>query len=304
MKCLVTGGAGFIGSHLVDRLVEMGHQVVVVDNESSTAHEQFYYNKLACYFMYDIADYTAIRPLMKEVDYVFHLAAESRIMNTIDNPLLCFNTNMYGMGVVLQAAREAGVKKVIYSSTSSAYGLANEAPQQELMIEDCLNPYSVSKVAGEKMCKMYNDLFGLKTITFRYFNVYGPREPVKGPYAPVVGLFMRQHRAGDVLTITGDGSQSRDFVHVYDVVEANIAAMNYKPEAMEKDYHGEVFNIGSGKDYSVLELAQMIDENYSFIKARPGEAKQTLADISKANRVLKWHPQQRLVDYIEEQLKK
>jgi UDP-glucose 4-epimerase len=302
MKCLVTGGCGFIGSHLVDRLVEMGHQVVVVDNESSTANETFHYNKLAVYFMYDIADYTAIRPLMKDVDYVFHLAAESRIMNTIDNPLLCFNTNIYGTGVVLQAAREAGVKKVIYSSTSSAYGLLNSPPQEEKMIEDCLNPYSVSKVAGEKMCKMYTDLFGLKTIVFRYFNVYGPREPIKGPYAPVVGLFMRQHRAGDILTITGDGKQRRDFVHVNDVVEANIRAMLYAPKEMEKDYHGELFNIGSGKSYSVLELAKMIDGRYAFIDARPGEAKETLADIKKASRILKWAPKEDLIQYVKEQL--
>lgn len=302
MKCMVTGGCGFIGSHIVDRLIELGHQVIVVDNQSSTAHEDFYYNKMANYFMYDIADYTTIRPLMRDVDYVFHLAAESRIMNTIDNPLLCFNTNLYGMGVVLQAAREAGVKKVIYSSTSSAYGLQNTPPQEEKMIEDCLNPYSVSKVAGEKMCKMYTDLFGLKTIVFRYFNVYGPREPIKGPYAPVVGLFMRQHRAGDILTITGDGTQRRDFVHVNDVVEANIRAMQYEPKELEKDYHGEVFNIGSGKSYSVLELARMIDERYSFIDARPGEAKETLADIKKAKKILRWSPKEDLIQYVKDQL--
>lgn len=302
MKCLVTGGAGFIGSNLVDRLVELGHQVIVVDNQSSDAHEQFYLNKMANYFLYDIADYTSMRNLLNGVDYVFHLAAESRIMNTIENPLLCFNTNMYGLGVMLQASKEAKVKKFIYSSTSSAYGLANDAPQNELMIEDCLNPYSVSKVAGEKMCKMYNDLFGLKTITFRYFNVYGPRQPIKGPYAPVLGIFLRQHRNGHCLTITGDGQQTRDFVHVYDVVEANIAAMNYKPDDTEKDHHGEVFNIGSGKNYSVLEIARMINENYQFIDARPGEAKETLADISKARSVLNWEPQMNLEDYIQEQL--
>lgn len=297
MKSIVTGGAGFIGSHLVDRLCELGHEVIVIDNESSTVHENFWYNPKAQYNKTDISDYCGIRPLFEGVDYVFHLAAESRIQPAIENPLLCFNTNAYGTGVVLQSAREAKVKKVIYSSTSSAYGRKNIPPLKETMPNDCLNPYSVAKAAGEEMCKMYTKLFGLNTITFRYFNVYGPREPLKGPYAPVVGLFLRQRKADQPLTVVGDGLQRRDFTHVDDVVEANIAAMN------STTGHGEVFNIGTGTNHSILELAKLISNFVKFIPERPGEARETLADNQKAREVLKWAPTKNIIQYIEENLK-
>lgn len=297
MKSIVTGGAGFIGSHIVDKLIELGHEVIVIDDESSTAHNQFYYNEKAQYHKIDVSDYTGTRHLYEGVDYVFHLAAESRIQSTIDNPLLCFNTNVYGLAVVLQSARESGVRKVIYSSTSSAYGLKNQPPMTEGMREDCLNPYSVSKFAGERMCEMYTKLFDLKTVTFRYFNVYGPREPIKGPYAPVIGLFLRQKKANETLTITGDGKQRRDFVHVNDVVKANILAMEYNG-----DKHGEVFNVGVGKNYSVNEIARMISDNYRYIDARPGEARVTLANNYKLTSEMNWYPTKNLEDYIKENL--
>lgn len=296
MKAIVTGGSGFIGSHLVDRLVKDGFEVTVVDNESATAHDHFYINSIPTYHKIDVADYTGIRPLFEGVDYVFHLAAESRIQPTIENPLLCFNTNVYGTAAVLQSAREAGCKKVIYSSTSSAYGLKNKPPLKEDMPEDCLNPYSVSKYAGEKMCKVYSELFGLNTVTFRYFNVYGPREPVKGPYAPVVGLFLRQKASGETLTIVGDGEQRRDFTHVDDIVEANIRAMNYNgPE--------KLFNVGTGVNHSVLQLANLISDNIKFIPERPGEARETLADMSKMEKEFGWKPVNKIEEYIAEKLK-
>jgi len=297
MKVIVTGGAGFIGSHIVDRLVSEGYEVIVIDNESSTVHENFYYNEKADYYPFDIADYESTRTLYNNVDFVFHLAAESRIQPAIENPLLAIKTNTLGTGTVLQCAREAGVQRVIYSSTSSAYGLINSVPLRETMPDDCLNPYSVSKVSGEKLCKMYSDLFGLNTTIFRYFNVYGPREPIKGPYAPVVGLFLRQKRAGEPLTIVGDGTQRRDFTHVIDVVEANMLAMKTKTT-------GHVFNIGTGINHSVIDLARMISDIVKFIPPRPGEAKQTQADISKAEEHLGWHPTQNIVDYIKEELNK
>lgn len=297
MKCIVTGGAGFIGSHIVDKLIELGHEVTVIDNESATSNEQFNYNPKAIYCKIDVADYTGTRSLYEGVDFVFHLAAESRIQTTVDNPLLCFNTNVYGTAVVLQCSREAGVKKVIYSSTSAAYGLKNEPPLVEIMREDCLNPYSVSKVAGEKMCEMYTKLYGLKTVTFRYFNVYGPREPIKGPYAPVIGLFLRQKKAGDTLTITGDGRQRRDFVHVADVVKANILAMDYNGP-----HHGSVFNVGTGKNYSVNQIAKMISNNFRYIDARPGEARETLANNHKLTYELGWYATNKIEDYIKENL--
>ena len=296
-KSIVTGGAGFIGSHIVDKLIELGHEVIVIDNESSTVHDHFYYNDKATYHKIDIADYCGIRPLFEGVDFVFHLAAESRIQPAIENPLLCFQTNAFGTGVILQCARESGVKKVIYSSTSSAYGLINQPPLVETMPDDCLNPYSVAKVAGEKMCKMYTDLFGLPTVIFRYFNVYGPREPLKGSYAPVVGLFLRQKKAGEPMTIVGDGTQRRDFTHVVDVVDANIRAMDYNG-----NMHGTVFNVGTGKNNSVLELARMIGDNVQFIPPRPAETKETLANNLKIMSQFGWGPTKEIEDYIKENL--
>ena len=164
-KSLVTGGAGFIGSNLVDQLIEIGHKVIVIDNEYSDAHEQFYYNEKAEYHKLDIRD-DATRSLYDGVDYVFHIAAEARIGPSIENPTETVSINSFGTCTVLQFAREAGVKRVIYSSTSSAYGL-QEPPHVEALPDDCLNPYSVSKVNGEKLCKMYTDLFGLETVIFR-----------------------------------------------------------------------------------------------------------------------------------------
>ena len=298
MKSIVTGGAGFIGSHIVDKLIELNHEVLVIDNESSQVHGNFYYNAKAKYFNVDIADYDSTKNLYKDTDYVFHCAAESRIQPAINNPLLAVKTNTLGTATVLQCAREADVKKVIYSSTSSAYGRINEPPLDETMPDDCLNPYSVSKVSGEKLCKMYTDLFGLKTIIFRYFNVYGPREPLKGPYAPVVGLFLRQHKAQESLTIVPPGTQRRDFTHVDDVVAANILAMNID----NHNYYGTVFNVGTGTNHSVLELANMISDDIIFTDPRVGEAKVTLANNKKLKETFGWMPTKRIEDYIKEML--
>jgi len=298
MKSIVTGGAGFIGSHIVDKLLSLGHEVTVFDTETSQVHDFFYYNDRARYFKLDVADYESTRPLYENVDYVFHCAAESRIQPTLKNPLLTIRTNTLGTGTVLQCAREAGVKKVIYSSTSSGYGLKNTPPLSEDMPDDCLNPYSVSKVSGEKLCNMYTRLFGLKTVTFRYFNVYGPREPLKGPYAPVVGLFLRQLKAGETLTIVPDGTQRRDFTHVDDVVNANILAME-----KDHDNYGEIFNVGTGRNHSILELAAMISPNTKMIEPRLGEAYITLANISKTQKVFGWNPTKQIEDYITDKLR-
>jgi UDP-glucose 4-epimerase len=297
MKVLVTGGCGFIGSTLVDKLVSMDFKVFVIDNESADTHEQFYYNSKAHYFKYDISDYVNTRSLYENVDYVFHLAAESRIQPATLNPIQAVKTNVLGTETVLQCSREAGVKKVIYSSTSSAYGLINECPLKEDMPTDCLNPYSVSKVSGEELCKMYTKLFGLKTVIFRYFNVYGDREPTKGQYAPIVGLFLRQLKAGESLTIVPDGTQRRDFTHVDDVVQANILAMQ-----VEHEHYGEIFNVGTGTNNSILELADMISKNQKFIQPRIGESYITLADNSKIKTVLGWNPTVDIKDYIKDKL--
>ena len=295
-KFLVTGGAGFIGSHAVDKLLEMGHDVVVVDNECAPENDNFFWRDEAENHKVNIIDYARLEPLMEGVDYVLHFAAESRIQPSIIDPRYAIEVNVVGTANVLQAAREMGVKRVMSSSTSAAYGLKNEPPLKETMPTDCLNPYSVGKVGGEEVCRMYTKLFGLETVCFRYFNVYGDRSPTKGQYAPVVGLFFRQVEAGQAMTIVGDGEQRRDYTHVSDIVNANILAALSDNE----DVVGELFNVGTGRNHSVNELAKLIGKPYEYIPARQGEAKITLADNSKLREMLGWEPTVKFEDWVEE----
>jgi len=294
MRALVTGGMGFIGSNLVDKLINMNWEVVVVDNQSAECNEKFYWNEKAENHKLDICDYKFTRDLYNGVDYVFHLAAESRLQSAIENPINTVMKNTVGTCTVLQCAREAGVDRVIYSSTSSAYGL-NKPPNVETDSLDCLNPYSVSKVAGEELCKMYTNLYGLKTIILRYFNVYGDRSPTTGQYAPVLGVFLKQKKEKIPLTVVGNGLQKRDFVHVDDVVAANIAAVN----DISPEYYGQVFNIGSGKNISILKIAKLISNNYIHIPVRSGEAEITLSDITKAKLILNWKPNIEIEEWIQ-----
>ena len=293
---LVTGGAGFIGSHIVEQLISLGHEVVVVDNEYSD-NENFYWRKDTYNVNIDITD-KALKNAFTNVDYVFHLAAEARIGPSIENPVNAVNINTLGTCNVLQCAREAGVKKVMYSSTSSGYGL-NTSPNIETQSDDCLNPYSVSKVAGEKICKMYTDLYGLKTVIFRYFNVFGERAPKKGQYAPVIGIFLRQLAAGEKLTIVGDGEQRRDFVYVKDVANANIMAALSNAD---DDAYGQVYNVGSGKNYSVNDIASFISNDTINIPPRVGEARNSLANIDKIYKTFAWKPQTDVESWIRKQL--
>jgi UDP-glucose 4-epimerase len=294
MKALVTGGAGFIGSHIVDKLIEMNYDVIVIDNESSNSNTQFYWNDKASNYKYDICDYEKTRSLYENVDYVFHVAAKARIQATILDPIETIRTNSIGTINVLQCSKEANVKKVIYSSTSSAYGF-NKVPNIETQANDCLNVYSISKTSGENLCLNYTKSFSLKTICLRYFNVYGDRQPTKGKYASVIGIFSEQSKNNKPLTVVGDGEQKRDFTHVSDVVNANILAAT---KNIDEKYFGQIFNIGTGKNYSVNEIAKMFSENIIYIPERVGEAKETLADISKAKNILGWQPKITLVDWI------
>ena len=283
MKAIVTGGNGFIGSHLVDFLIDKGWAVTVIDDNSAECNTKFYFNEKAENHCINICDYDLIEPLFEGVDFVFHLAAESRIQPAILNPTYAAKVNVEGTCAVLQASRKHSVKRVVYSGTSSAYGLKNPLPLKETMPNDCLNPYSVTKCAGEELCKMYANLFNLDTTILRYFNVYGNRSPLKGQYAPVLGLFFKQHFSGREITVVGDGLQKRDFTHVQDVVQANyLAAIHQEP------LQGELFNVGSGDNISILEIAKLISENYKHIDERPGEARETLADITKITRTLGW----------------
>ena len=293
MISLVTGGAGFIGSNLVDYLLSKGHQVVCVDNESAD-NEKFYWNDKAINVKADITDYNGMKNVFTGVDYVFHLAAEARLQPAINNPIDAVHRNCVGTTVILQCAREAGVKRFVYSSTSSAYG-NNPYPNVETQSDDCLNPYSASKAAGEKFCKMYSSLYGLETVVLRYFNVFGERCPTRGQYAPVIGIFDRQKELGEPLTIVGNGSQKRDFIYVKDVARANeLAAI--MPGV--KDHLGEVFNVGSGSNYSVQQIADSISDNQTYIDERVGEMDTTLANITKTNKVIGWKPEVDVLEWI------
>lgn len=296
MKCVVTGGCGFIGSNIVNRLVDLGYDVWVIDNESSESHEQFYYNEKAKYLNVGISDYESTRTIYNDATYVFHVAAEARIQRTFKNPTRTVKFNTFGTSVVLQCAKEAGVKRVIYSSTSSAYGM-NPVPNIETQPDDCLNIYSLSKVSGEKLCSMYYKLFGLETIILRYFNVYGKNQPTKGAYAPIIGLFDVQKENGKPLTIVGDGEQRRDFTNVEDVVDINIIAATAD---IDNKYLGQVFNVGTGINYSINQIASFISDNTINIPERPGEARETLANIDKVKEVFKWEPKIKLEQWLEE----
>ena len=295
MISLVTGGAGFIGSNLVDYLLSKGHEVVCVDNESAECNDKFYWNPNAINVKADVTDYKAMKNVFTGVDYVFHFAAEARLQPAIKNPIEAVYKNCVGTTTVLQCAREAGVKRLVYSSTSSGYG-NNSSPNIETQPDDCLNPYSASKVAAEKFCKMYSDLYGLETVVLRYFNVFGERSPTRGQYAPVIGIFQRQRDAGEPLTIVGDGTQRRDFIYVGDVARANeLAAL--MPGV--KNHLGEVFNVGSGINYSVQEIADAISDNQTYIPKRDGEMETTWSNIDKVNKVIGWRPEVDVLEWIK-----
>lgn len=297
MNILVTGGCGFIGSNLVDTLcVSQNYNVIVIDNLSSDAHDKFYYNKKATYYKDDITNKHIVNDIFERhrPDYVFHLAAEARIQNCINDPTKAFNTNTVGTQNILEACRLFKTKRVMFSSTSAIYGLVDIIPQTETQSPNCLNMYSYSKLFSEGLFKLYSEMYDVDSVCFRYFNVYGPRQPVRGTYAPVIGVFSRQKKMGDPMTIVGDGLQTRDYVHVYDVVRANIAAMNCKNKL-----NADVINIGTGKSYSVLDLAISMGGEYTHITPRQNEVRDSIADISKAKELLNWEPKYSLEKYME-----
>ena len=292
---LVTGGCGFIGSHIVDELVKRNHSVVVIDDLSAKENEAFYFNNKAQYYKWDISKDHVCGSLFKGAENVFHLAARSRIQPTINSPGGCFEVNAIGTQRVLEWSRLNGVKNFVYSSTSSLYGHQNQIPFNPNMPADCLNPYSMSKWMGEQICKLYSQLYDFNSTTLRYFNVYGPREPIKGQYAPVVGLFKRQSAEGKPMTIVGDGEQRRDFTYIDDIVEANMKAITLDPF---KTRGHKIYNVGTGKNYSIKEVANMIGGPIRKIDHRPAEVNQTLADITETIQDLGWSPRFDLKDMI------
>jgi len=291
-KCLVTGGAGFIGSNLVDELINRGNNVVIIDNLSTGKKENI--NSKAEFYQVDIRDLEKIKPLFNGIDYVFHLAAFARVQPSIEDPITANDINLNGTLNVLTSARDAKVKKVVYSASSSAYGDQKEMPLREDMPTHTLSPYGLQKYVGELYCGLFNEIYGLPTVSLRYFNIYGNRQVLEGAYCLVMGIFMRQRLAGEPMTITNDGEQRRDFTSVVDAVKANILATK-----SNKVGKGEVINIGTGKNYSVNELAKMIGGPTKFIGNRI-EPKETLADNSLAKKLLGWEPTVDLPEWLEE----
>jgi UDP-glucose 4-epimerase len=293
MKSLVTGGAGFIGSNLVDRLISLGHEVICIDNESAECHETFYWNDKAQNYKYDICNYEDIKDLFVGVNNVFHVASDARIQPAILNPRKSIESNAVGTANILELSRVNNVKRFIYSSTSSAYGKKSSIPNIETQPSDPLTPYSTAKVFGENLARVYYNLYGLETVSLRYFNVYGNRQPLKGQYAPVIGLFMKQRGEGKPLTVVGDGLQRRDFTHISDVIDANIIASELTSG------FGEVYNIGFGSNYSILDLANSISNDVKFIPPRVGEVQETLASNSKFKDLTGWMPKVSLMEWIQ-----
>ncbi|PIR82738.1 LPS biosynthesis protein WbpP [Candidatus Kaiserbacteria bacterium CG10_big_fil_rev_8_21_14_0_10_59_10] len=282
-KAVVTGGAGFVGSHLVDALVERGFDVHVVDNYAAGKREDRIH-KAATYHEVDIRDYEKLAPVVAGARYVFHEAALPRVQFSIEEPLETFSVNAHGTASVLRAAHEGGVKRVIYAASSSAYGDQETLPLTEDLPASPKSPYGLQKYIGELMCRMWSEVYGLETVSLRYFNVYGPRFDPHGPYALVMGKFILQKSEGKPLTIWGDGTHTRDYTHVRDIVRANVLAAE-----SERVGKGEVINIGAGENISVSDLAALIGGPVVHEPERL-EPAHTLADISRAKELLGWEP--------------
>lgn len=294
MVAVVTGGAGFIGSHLTDELIRRGYKVRVVDN--LVAGKKEHIHPEAEFHQIDVRDGGALRPVVNGATYVFHLAALPRVQFSIDNPLESNDVNIGGTLNVLHVAKDAKVKCVVYSASSSAYGDQSTLPLHEGLPALPQSPYGIQKYVGEHYARAYSEIHGLPTVSLRYFNVYGPRMNLDGAYALVMGAFIKQKLEGKPMTITGDGEQTRDFTHVRDVVRANILAAEH-PLLV----HGEIINIGAGKNVSINELAEMIGGAKEYISARK-ETKHTLADNSKALRLMGWEPTVSIEDGVKELL--
>jgi nucleoside-diphosphate-sugar epimerase len=280
---LVTGGAGFIGSHLVEALMWRGCRVRVIDNFATGTATQLH--PAAELIKADIRQGSSIADAFKGVDCVFHVAALPRVPLSIEKPLDTHMVNVVGALNVLLAARDAGVRRVVYSSSSSVYGNQAQLPLHEEMKPNPLNPYALQKLAAEQYTQLFHHLYGMETFALRYFNVFGPRMATEGAYVTVISAFLRARLAGQPLTIHGDGEQTRDFTHVRDVVSANILAMD------ALGAKGIALNIGQGRNVSINWIAEKIGGPRVNLPARRGDARDTLADNLRAREVLGWRPQ-------------
>lgn len=307
-KYIVTGGAGFIGSHITERLLAEGHEVLVVDNLSTGKLSHLPDNKALTFLNVDIGDWTSLSKnfaYFKGARGVFHLAACARIQPSIYNPMLTHDTNVTGTFNILEMMRMCDIKNIVYSASSSYYGKNAKIPSSEIDPADCQTPYSVSKYMGELYCETWSKLHGVSAARLRYFNVYGPRSPLEGQYAPVIGLFFRQAFEGKEITVVGTGEQRRDFTYIEDVVNANVLAMtNLECREEGKNF---LFNIGTGRNYSIRQLANMVfnacaqygvNPPIRNVPERIGEAQNSLANNQLAKSVIGWEPKHRLEDTV------
>ncbi len=290
MKSLITGGCGFIGSNLANRLVEIGHEVIVLDKVHPSNP-----NPKVIYYLQDLSEnYTKYIHLFESVNNVFHMASEVSIPYCVEKPNESMANNVLSTMNVLECARVHNINKFIFSSTSAVYGNSMFNPNYETNQVQCLNTYSISKYSGEQLCKMYYDLYGLKTVIFRYFNVYGEGQHKTGQYAPVMSIFKRQKDNKEPLTVIDPGYQTRDFVYVSDVVYANILASQ-----KNIDVYGEVFNIGTGTRTEIQEIADLMSDYQIKISERSGEVMHSTANIDKVKEWFGWNYSIKVLDWIK-----
>ncbi len=299
MKYVITGGAGFIGSNLVERLVKEGNEVHVIDNFSFGKLENC--NKKAHYYNIDLSqksNFNQVKEVCKNADSVFHLACIARVQPSIKNPVEYEMNNTISTVNILKASVESNVRRFIYSSSSSVYGNQTNLPLKEDFKTNPLSPYGAQKLYGEILCKTFSKVYGLETVSLRYFNVYGEKQNIDGAYALVIGIFLNQKSNEKSLTVRGDGSQRRDFTYVGDVVRANILASN-----SEHVGSGEIINIGNGKNKSINEIASYVGGKIKYIEPVL-EPFETLADNLKAKKLLNWEPKQDVKSWIKDYIKK
>ena len=284
MKVLVAGGAGFIGSHVVDMLLNANHSVTVIDNFSSGRRSNLQHvAHLIEIIEADLSEEGDWMSALKGVDWVLHLAALADIVPSIQNPEKYYKSNVTGTFNLLQASVNAGVKMFVYAASSSCYGIPSEYPTPESSPMAPQYPYALTKMLGEELVMHWGQVYKLPVVSLRFFNVYGPRSRTSGTYGAVFGVFLAQKLAGEPLTVVGDGRQTRDFTYVTDVAAAVLAVANAKKS-------GQVYNVGSGKTVSVNSLAALIGGQTTHIPKRPGEPDCTFADISRITTEIGWQP--------------
>jgi nucleoside-diphosphate-sugar epimerase len=299
MKALVTGGAGFIGSHIVDRLLSDGHEVVVLDDFSTGHRSNLTENKALTIVEGDISDAATVNQCMQGIDWVFHKAAVASVPKTVNDPVGSSQVNYQGTLHLLEAARNNGVKRFVFASSAALYGDEPTLPKVEGMCPLTLSPYAVDKLASENACGMYTRLYGLETVCLRYFNVYGPKQDPSSPYSGVISIFTDKLKKKEVPTIFGDGEQTRDFVFVSDVVEANMKAMTIEAGV------GEYYNIATGNKITLNNLLKTLYDIYgmefkvNYGDVRQGDIKESYATIDKAISKLHWQPSVELKNGLE-----